>query len=83
MKFSTRAGNPTVEVDVELAERRIRPRGGAFGASTGTREALELRDGDKPLFRQGRAKSRVANINGEIAAASSAGRSTRTRSTGR
>src|SRR4051812_50094527 len=43
-------GNPTVEVDVTLA-------GGAFGraavpsgASTGEREALELRDGDKARY---------------------------------
>ena len=48
-------GNPTVEVDVTLE-------GGAFGraavpsgASTGQREALELRDGDKKRYaRQGR-----------------------------
>ena len=54
-------GNPTVEVDVTLE-------GGAFGraavpsgASTGEREALELRDGDKaPLLRQGRAQGRRA-----------------------
>ena len=50
-------GNPTVEVDVTLD-------GGAFGraavpsgASTGEREALELRDGDKARYRrQGRAQ---------------------------
>jgi enolase len=50
-------GNPTVEVDVTLA-------GGAFGraavpsgASTGEREALELRDGDRARYRrQGRAQ---------------------------
>ena len=49
-------GNPTVEVDVVL-ESGARGRAAVpSGASTGTREALELRDGDKtPLRRQGRA----------------------------
>ncbi len=60
-------GNPTVEVEVTLD-------GGAWGraavpsgASTGEREALELRDGDKARY-GGKGVSRaVANINGEIA----------------
>ena len=44
-------GNPTVEVEVTLASG-IRSRAGVpSGASTGSREALELRDGDKrPLW---------------------------------
>jgi enolase len=62
-------GNPTVEVEVTLD-------GGAFGraavpsgASTGQREALELRDGDKKRY-LGKAVTRaVANVNGEIAKA--------------
>ena len=62
-------GNPTVEVEVRLD-------GGAFGraavpsgASTGQREALELRDGDKKRY-LGKAVTRaVANVNGEIATA--------------
>ena len=62
-------GNPTVEVEVTLD-------GGAFGraavpsgASTGQREALELRDGDKTRY-LGKAVTRaVANVNGEIAKA--------------
>src|SRR5688572_10548903 len=62
-------GNPTVEVDVTLD-------GGAFGrasvpsgASTGEREALELRDGDKSRYLGKGVRKAVANINGEIAAA--------------
>jgi len=40
-------GNPTVEVDVRLASGGIGRAAVPSGASTGTREALELRDGDK------------------------------------
>lgn len=40
-------GNPTVEVDVRLASGAIGRAAVPSGASTGTREALELRDGDK------------------------------------
>ena len=62
-------GNPTVEVEVTLD-------GGAFGraavpsgASTGQREALELRDGDPKRY-LGKSVSRaVANVNGELAKA--------------
>ena len=62
-------GNPTVEVDVTLD-------GGAFGraavpsgASTGEREALELRDGDKARYGGKGVRKAVANVNGEIATA--------------
>jgi enolase len=62
-------GNPTVEVDVTL-------RGGGFGraavpsgASTGEREALELRDGDKKRYLGKGVTRAVANVNGEIARA--------------
>src|SRR5215211_8058741 len=62
-------GNPTVEVDVALE-------GGAFGraavpsgASTGQREALELRDGDKRRYLGKSVVKAVAHVNGEIAAA--------------
>ena len=61
-------GNPTVEVDVTLA-------GGAFGraavpsgASTGTHEAVELRDGGSAYGGKGVSRA-VANVNGEIARA--------------
>lgn len=62
-------GNPTVEADVYVTGgfmgRAIVP----SGASTGIREAIELRDGDKSRF-GGKGVSRaVANVNGEIAQA--------------
>jgi enolase len=60
-------GNPTLEAEVTLA-------GGAFGraavpsgASTGTREAVELRDGDKSRYLGKGVKKAVGNVNGEIA----------------
>ena len=40
-------GNPTVEADVELSDGGFGRAAVPSGASTGTREALELRDGDK------------------------------------
>ncbi len=43
-------GNPTVEVDVALACGAVGRAAVPSGASTGTREALELRDGDKGRF---------------------------------
>jgi enolase len=62
-------GNPTVEVDVTLE-------GGAFGraavpsgASTGVREALELRDGDQARYGGKGVRRAVANVNSEIATA--------------
>src|SRR5262245_12678078 len=62
-------GNPTVEVDVTLE-------GGAFGraavpsgASTGEREALELRDGDRTRYGGKGVRKAVANVNGEISKA--------------
>jgi enolase len=62
-------GNPTVEVDVTLE-------GGAFGraavpsgASTGQREALELRDGDKKRYLGKGVAKAVSHVNGEIAKA--------------
>ena len=61
-------GNPTVEVDVRLAcgafGRAIVP----SGASTGSREALELRDGG-PAFGGLDVQRSLAHVNGEIAAA--------------
>jgi enolase len=60
-------GNPTVEADVTLS-------GGAFGraavpsgASTGEREALELRDGDKKRYFGKGVRKAVDHVNGEIA----------------
>ncbi len=60
-------GNPTVEVEVLLSGGATGRAGVPSGASTGEREALELRDGDKKRF-GGKGVSRaVANVNGEIA----------------
>jgi enolase len=62
-------GNPTVEVDVTL-EGGVRGRASVpSGASTGEREALELRDGDKSRYLGKGVRKAVANVNGEIAAA--------------
>src|SRR5690349_24837880 len=62
-------GNPTLEAEVTLA-------GGAFGraavpsgASTGSREAVELRDGDKARYGGKGVTRAVANVNGAIAEA--------------
>jgi enolase len=62
-------GNPTVEVDVEL-ESGIRGRAAVpSGASTGQREALELRDGDKKRYLGKGVLQAVANVNGDLAKA--------------
>jgi enolase len=61
-------GNPTVEVDIEL-DGGIRGRAAVpSGASTGTHEAVELRDGGDAWMGKGVSRA-VANVNGEIAAA--------------
>jgi len=62
-------GNPTVEVDVVL-ESGARGRAAVpSGASTGTREALELRDGDKRRYLGKGVLKAVGHINDEIRAA--------------
>jgi enolase len=62
-------GNPTLEAEVTLADgafgRAIVP----SGASTGTREAVELRDGDKSRYGGKGVTQAVANVNGAIARA--------------
>ena len=59
-------GNPTVEADVLLADGSMGRAAVPSGASTGTREAVELRDGDSSRY-QGKGVSKaVANVNGEI-----------------
>jgi len=60
-------GNPTVEVDVTLADGAMGRAAVPSGASTGEREALELRDGDKARFGGKGVRKAVAHINGEIA----------------
>jgi enolase len=62
-------GNPTVEADVELSDGGFGRAAVPSGASTGTREALELRDGDKAVYLGKGVKKAVAHINTEIASA--------------
>src|SRR5436305_7163775 len=62
-------GNPTVEVEVTLADGAFGRAAVPSGASTGEREALELRDGDKARYGGKGVRKAVANINGEIAKA--------------
>jgi enolase len=62
-------GNPTVEVDIMLGGGATGRAAVPSGASTGEREALELRDGDKARYGGKGVRTAVANINGEIAAA--------------
>ncbi|WP_417604747.1 phosphopyruvate hydratase [Oceanimonas baumannii] len=62
-------GNPTVEADVYLEGGFMGRAAAPSGASTGSREALELRDGDKSRFLGKGVQTAVANINDRIAAA--------------
>jgi enolase 1/2/3 len=61
-------GNPTVEVEVTLGDGAWGRAAVPSGASTGEREALELRDGDKSRYGGKGVRKAVANINGELAA---------------
>ncbi len=62
-------GNPTVEVDVVLDSGATGRAAVPSGASTGTREALELRDGDAKRYAGKGVRTAVGHVNGEIAAA--------------
>jgi len=62
-------GNPTVEVDIALESGASGRAAVPSGASTGEREALELRDGDKSRYGGKGVRKAVANVNGEIASA--------------
>lgn len=63
-------GNPTVEVDVYTSEEHIAGRASApSGASTGSNEALELRDGDKSRYLGKGVTKAVNNINGPLSEA--------------
>jgi len=66
-------GNPTVEVDVTLGDGAAGRAAVPSGASTGEREALELRDGDKARYGGKGVRKAVANVNGEIAKAIAGG----------
>ena len=59
-------GNPTIEVDVGLASGAVGRAAVPSGASTGTREALELRDGGDAFGGKGVTLA-VEHVNGEIA----------------
>ncbi len=59
-------GNPTVEADVTLADGSSARAGVPSGASTGTREAVELRDGDKSRYLGKGVRKAVANVNGAL-----------------
>jgi enolase len=59
-------GNPTVEADVILDSGVVGRAAVPSGASTGTREAVELRDGDKKRYLGKGVKKAVANVNGVL-----------------
>ena len=59
-------GNPTVEADVTLVSGDLGRASVPSGASTGKREACELRDGDKLRYAGKGVRKAVANINNEI-----------------
>ncbi|RPI14040.1 MAG: phosphopyruvate hydratase [Lysobacterales bacterium] len=59
-------GNPTVEADVHVEGGAMGRAAVPSGASTGTREAVELRDGDKSRYFGKGVRKAVANANGEI-----------------
>jgi len=59
-------GNPTVEVDVTLADGTMGRAAVPSGASTGAREAIELRDGDKGRYLGKGVQNAVNNVNNEI-----------------
>ncbi len=59
-------GNPTVEVDVELEDGAFGRAAVPSGASTGSLEAWELRDGDKKRYKGKGVKKAVANVNNAI-----------------
>ena len=61
-------GNPTVEVDLTTSSGRRARAAVPSGASTGAREALELRDGDDARYGGKGVQRAVAHANGELAA---------------
>jgi enolase len=62
-------GNPTVEVDVRLADGATGRAAVPSGASTGEREAVELRDHDRARYNGKGVRQAVANVNGALAKA--------------
>ena len=59
-------GNPTIEADVITADGAIGRAVAPSGASTGSREALELRDGDKSRYLGKGVLTAVGHVKGEI-----------------
>ncbi len=59
-------GNPTIEADVILDSGVVGRACAPSGASTGSREALELRDGDKSRYLGKGVRTAVQNVNGQI-----------------
>jgi len=62
-------GNPTLEAEVTLADGSFGRALVPSGASTGSKEAVELRDGDKTRYGGKGVRKAVANVNGAIAEA--------------
>jgi enolase len=62
-------GNPTLEAEVTLASGHMGRAAVPSGASTGSKEAIELRDGDKTRYMGKGVKKAVEHVNGEIAKA--------------
>ncbi|MGE4071886.1 MAG: phosphopyruvate hydratase [Lysobacterales bacterium] len=62
-------GNPTLEAEVTLAGGHMGRAAVPSGASTGSREAIELRDGDKTRYLGKGVRKAVANVNSAIAEA--------------
>jgi enolase 1/2/3 len=59
-------GNPTIEADVRLADGSTARAAVPSGASTGSREAVELRDGDKNRYLGKGVQKAVGNVNGVL-----------------
>src|SRR5690606_18594453 len=62
-------GNPTLEAEVSLADGSFGGAAVPSGASTGAKEAVELRDGDKTRYLGKGVQKAVGNVNGPIAEA--------------
>jgi enolase len=60
-------GNPTVEAEVELADGSLGAAAVPSGASTGEKEAVELRDGDQGRYGGKGVRQAVAHVNGALA----------------
>jgi len=62
-------GNPTLEAEVTLSSGHVGRAAVPSGASTGSKEAVELRDGDKTRYLGKGVRKAVGNVNGAIAEA--------------